>query len=254
MREMAAKYWRWSAPVLVTTLAAGTLFAVLGPFGSDRLGWPAVWLLWAGLMFAGSLAAVGAVGLVQRFKAYLPVWAWILAVAALISVAMTVLLLAIEGVSGGALQFGQFPVKFFHVFVVSAAIVTVAHFVEARRQESARDSAFDDAAAKAAAATFWKRVPAKIAGGELYAVSAEDHYLRVHTSRGDDLILMRLQDAIGELVSLDGIRVHRSWWVARSGVRRVKRDGDKLTLVLLNGVEVPVARANNRALREAGWL
>jgi hypothetical protein len=36
--------------------------------------------------------------------------------------------------------------------------------------------------------------------------------------------------------------------------RWVKREGEKLTLVLRNGVELPVAKANNRALREAGWV
>lgn len=251
MREMAAKYWRWSAPLLATTLVAGTFFAVLGPFGSDRLGWPAVWLVWTGLMFAGSVAAGGAVALVERFKADLPMWAWVLTVAGLISLAMTSLLVAIEASSGGSVQFGTFPLKFFHVFVISAAIVTVAHFVEVRREASRQARA---TVPGTSAQNFMSRIPAKLAGGELYAVSAEDHYLRVHTSRGDGLILMRLSDALRELVSTDGTQVHRSWWVARAGIERVTRHGDKLTLVLRNGVEVPVARANNRALKREGWL
>jgi hypothetical protein len=248
MREMAAKYWRWSAPLLVTTFVAGTFFAILGPFGAHRLGWPTVWLVWTGLIFAGSVAAGGAVLIVERFKADLPVWAWLLCVAALISVAVTCVLVLIEAASGDGVQFGLFPVKFFNVFVISAAIVTVARLVEAQREVSATE------ARPAAPPSFLRRIPAKVAGGDLYAVSAADHYLRVHTSRGDDLILMRLSDALEELEAMDGMRVHRSWWVARTGVERVKRDGDKLTIVLRNGADVPVARANNRALRRAGWV
>lgn len=249
MRELAAKYWRWSAPLLATTLVAGTFFAVLGPFGSHNLGWPAVWLVWTGLVFAGSLSAGGAVAVVERFKADLPPWAWILCVSALISVPVTSVLFAIEAASGGGVQFGLFPLTFFHVFVISAAIVTVSRLIEPRREAPATDQV----AAVAAAPSFLKRIPAKLVGGDLYAVSAEDHYLRIHTSRGNDLILLRFSDALSELEAMDGMRVHRSWWVARAGVERVRRDGDKLVLLLRNGAEVPVARANNRALKQAGW-
>ena len=37
-------------------------------------------------------------------------------------------------------------------------------------------------------------------------MEAEDHYLRLHTSKGQDLILMRLSDAIAELEGIEGAR------------------------------------------------
>ena len=64
---------------------------------------------------------------------------------------------------------------------------------------------------------------------------------------------MRLSDAIGELAPLEGLRVHRSWWIARTGVERVRRDGDKLIVLLRNGEEAPVSRTKARALKDAGW-
>ncbi|MFX8624480.1 LytTR family DNA-binding domain-containing protein, partial [Acinetobacter baumannii] len=70
---------------------------------------------------------------------------------------------------------------------------------------------------------FLERLPLKLRGAEIYAVEAEDHYLRLHTSRGSDLILMRLSDAIVELEGLEGARTHRSWWVAKGAVRDAKR-------------------------------
>jgi DNA-binding LytR/AlgR family response regulator len=88
----------------------------------------------------------------------------------------------------------------------------------------------------------------------LYAVSSEDHYLRLHTSKGSDLILMRLSDAIIELEGLEGAQTHRSWWVAKEAVESTRRDGDKVVLLLKGGAEAPVSRPNMRPLREAGWF
>jgi DNA-binding LytR/AlgR family response regulator len=103
-------------------------------------------------------------------------------------------------------------------------------------------------------ARFLERLPAKLRGAVLYAVSAEDHYLRLHTSKGSDLILMRLADAIGELEGLEGAQTHRSWWVAREAVESARREGERIVLVLKGGTEAPVSRPNLRPLREAGWF
>jgi DNA-binding LytR/AlgR family response regulator len=91
-------------------------------------------------------------------------------------------------------------------------------------------------------------------GASIHAVSAEDHYLRLHTSKGSDLILMRLADAIMELEGLEGAQVHRSWWVARDAVKDVRRDGARVSLLLPDGGEAPVSRPNVKALRDAGWI
>jgi hypothetical protein len=119
-----------------------------------------------------------------------------------------------------------------------------------------RPEAIETHAAPAAASPpkFLARMPAKLAGAELWAVEAEDHYLRLRTSLGQDLILMRLSDAIGELEGIEGARTHRSWWVAKAAVRGVERDDGRATLVLPDGAEAPVSRAYARVLRTAGWF
>lgn len=90
--------------------------------------------------------------------------------------------------------------------------------------------------------------------GALLALAAEDHYLRVYTDRGEDLILRRFGDALADTAGLDGAQVHRGWWVARNAVAGHEREGDRPILILTNGVRVPVSRTYARAAREAGLL
>ena len=101
---------------------------------------------------------------------------------------------------------------------------------------------------------FLDRMPDKLRGGEIYAVEAQDHYLRLHTSRGQDLILMRLADALGELEGLEGAQVHRSWWVAKTAIAQAARGNGRATITLKNGAVARVSRTYARALREAGWI
>lgn len=101
---------------------------------------------------------------------------------------------------------------------------------------------------------FLQRLPLRLRGAEVWAVSAEDHYLRLHTSRGEDLILMRMADAVAELEGIEGARVHRSWWVARDAVTEVRRDNGRAALKLKGGAEAPVSRSYARALRDKRWF
>ncbi|HET9159080.1 MAG TPA: LytTR family DNA-binding domain-containing protein [Caulobacteraceae bacterium] len=101
---------------------------------------------------------------------------------------------------------------------------------------------------------FLERLPAKLRGGQVWAVEAEDHYLRLHTSKGQDLILMRLADAVAELDGIEGMQVHRSWWVARDAVANIARGDGRAELTLQDGSKVPVSRTYARVLREKGWL
>ncbi|MBX3498214.1 MAG: LytTR family transcriptional regulator DNA-binding domain-containing protein [Alphaproteobacteria bacterium] len=71
--------------------------------------------------------------------------------------------------------------------------------------------------------------------------------MRIHTAIGSDLILLRLRDAVAEL------QVHRSWWVAHGAVQAANRDGQKLTLILRNGLEVPVSKSRREVVGAAGW-
>ncbi|MGZ5986520.1 MAG: LytTR family DNA-binding domain-containing protein [Caulobacteraceae bacterium] len=139
------------------------------------------------------------------------------------------------------------------VFLVSVIMTAINHLA-ADHAERRKAQITHAAPAGAAPPRFLERVPVKLRGGELYAVQAEDHYLRLHTSKGSDLILMRLADAIAELDGLEGAQTHRSWWVAKGAVTDARRSDGRGTLVLKNGVEAPVSRSYAGALRDAGWF
>ena len=106
----------------------------------------------------------------------------------------------------------------------------------------------------AATVRFLERLPLKLRGAEIWAVEAEDHYLRLHTSKGQDLILMRLADAVEELAGIEGTQVHRSWWVARDAIADARRGDGRATLVLKDGSEVPVSRTYAKIIRDLGWI
>jgi hypothetical protein len=148
---------------------------------------------------------------------------------------------------------GYFPA----VFLVSVIMTAINHLAadHAERREAQMASAITHAAPPGAGPPkFLERLPVKLRGGELYAVEAEDHYLRLHTSKGSDLILMRLADALIELDGLEGAQTHRSWWVAKAAVTDARRADGRGTLTLKNGVEAPVSRSYAGGLREAGWF
>ena len=97
------------------------------------------------------------------------------------------------------------------------------------------------------------RIPKRL-GEDVIALQAEDHYVRVHTALGSDLLLMRFADAVAEADGIDGLRVHRSWWVARNAVASARAEGRRATLTLKTGLDVPVTRDCVPKVRRAGWL
>lgn len=80
------------------------------------------------------------------------------------------------------------------------------------------------------------------------AVQAEDHYIRVHVDDGSSrLIYRRFVDALSELKDLDGMQVHRSFWVRRSAIANSINERGNLRLQLTSGIVVPVSH-KHRAL------
>lgn len=241
---------------VATVVAIGAFLSFTNPFGATgNLPWWAGFLYWTLLVgegwFGGTMIARAIEALIPGINLIVN---RVLATA-LVALVVAGTIILIQLAIAQPVPPSYWPTLYVLVLGISIGIAAVAWLVD-RAFADQRPGTVTHAAAGGATkpVRFMERLPGKLKGAVIYAVSSEDHYLRLHTSKGADLILMRLSDAMAELEGLEGAQTHRSWWVARDAVERVKRDGDKVTLVLKGGAEAPVSRPNVRALREAGWL
>ena len=97
---------------------------------------------------------------------------------------------------------------------------------------------------------FYQRLPGSL-GTDLISLQAQDHYVEVKTTLGSELILIRLSDAIKELEAVNGLQVHRSWWVTHKHIVEQKRLQNKLHLILSDGTAVPVSRTYSAGVKAA---
>lgn len=89
---------------------------------------------------------------------------------------------------------------------------------------------------------FYNRLPKKL-GRDIISLNAQDHYVEVKTTLGNELVLMRLSDAISELSDLEGFQTHRSWWVAKKHIISIQSNDSKKYLKLTDQTLVPVSRS-----------
>jgi len=98
-----------------------------------------------------------------------------------------------------------------------------------------------------------ERLPDELRDAEIYALQAEEHYTKIHTSKGNTLVLIRFSDAIADMEPQPGLRVHRSYWVSRDNVEQVSREGKRLLLDIEGGLQVPVSRTYRVSVMNAGF-
>ena len=229
---------------------AGVFLALIGALGSHQVPMLIRLAYWVGLCWAGAVVGTGVTQLIGREgRADSHPWLYGAATVVLITLPFTgVVWFVSETLFSRGLRLEVLPRYLLPVFIVTTGMTALNFLVQRRPIET-------HAAPKdAPAPRFLDRLPPKLRGAELYAVEAEDHYLRLHTARGQDLILMRLSDAIAELEGIEGAQTHRSWWVAKGAVEDARRGDGRAILFLKGGVEAPVSRAYAKALREAGWF
>ena len=226
--------------------AAGVFLALTNAFGATTDLWLRL-VYWVVLMIAAGLWAEVCMRTVRRLpgmEASLP--ARFVVSVLIIGLPLTLVVWAVTGwiFYGQAYGFDMLPGLVWRVLLITAGMTAIGMALE---QKTVTTEAGEGPP------RFFDRLPPRLRGAAIHAVQAEDHYLRIHTDRGSDLILMRLSDAVTELEGLEGAQTHRSWWVARDAVRDVKRGDGRATLTLEGGLAVPVSRRHARALRAAGW-
>jgi hypothetical protein len=232
---------------LAIALACGVLLALLGPFGSFAAPLPRRLLFWVALLLAGAVCEVLLRRALSRRPSLgsNPVVRW-----AFLTVAIGAPMALLSWGLGRTLFGAGAPAGF--LFFLWASLLITGAVTALMSVLNTPGPATEGAAGKAI--RLRERLPPQLRSAEIFAASSEDHYLRVHTSAGSSLILLRLSDAITELDGIEGAQVHRSWWVARTAITGARRDGRNLVLLLKGGIEAPVSRPNVAVLKETGWI
>jgi hypothetical protein len=251
-RELHAMF---TSPAMWTGLvAAGVILGLSGPFGTDEVLGPvprlAYWLVVSaiGFLLGSSVATFTADQLEARGSGKWPasIVAGLLAGCANLMALVVVNWLVFRlpwGTPGYLTVLGP------NVIVISL-VITLAAVAIGSQTRPAADTPAETAPQPP---RILDRLPLD-KRGPLIALSVQDHYVQVSTTKGNELILLRLSDAMAEVGDTPGLQVHRSHWVAIPAVKSTRRDGARAILTMANGMDIPVSRTYLPAIKEAGLL
>lgn len=239
----------WTSPLFTSFYAAialGIFLGFAGPFGSfQSLAAPQRYAYWFALVATGYGLAIATLQVLRPAAAFarLPKLAAIIVLGLISTLPMMfVVAWTLELIFGRSTPPGQLVSLYLSVAAVQLVIAGIAAwpFLPPHSLAPAAEELNTD--------QFFERVPDRL-GRELLALESQDHYLLVHTRRGSTLIHMRLSEAMQILPAQLGFQAHRRWWVARSEVAGLRRDGQQTLIELTGGLTVPVGRTFLAAVR-----
>ncbi|MDQ8029610.1 MAG: LytTR family DNA-binding domain-containing protein [Brevundimonas sp.] len=242
---------RWALD-LGLLAAIGLMMGFLAPFASDQAPVVGRYAHWMVVMVGCGLIGVWLDRVLSRRVGAL--WRRTLVVSVVMTPPSALLVMA----SGRLLAGGRFTGPIYldllwQVWPVCLAVMAVRAVVWRRAPVKVETRTVIAAPLPDAEAAFRRRLSAKRRGARLIAVEAHDHYLKVHTDAGEELITLRFADALTELAGAYGWRVHRSWWVAAEAVESARWRRGVGELTLAGGLTAPVSRTYRAVLKEAGW-
>ncbi|GAA6207117.1 LytTR family DNA-binding domain-containing protein [Cognatishimia sp. WU-CL00825] len=260
-REMQLMFH--SRIVWTCLLATGVILGLAGPFGTEAV-MPIVPRLFywvgsaTGFFFLGSYVGTAASALFKNWG--LGFWPATFAAGAMAGLAIFAALLLLNvALFDVSLSCLSCTLTLGANVVGISMIITVA-FVQIRRHFEAAQIPVADtgtslartqASSQTPEPSLMRRLPFEKRGA-LISMSVSDHYVEVVTVKGQELLLMRLSDAMGEVGDTNGMQVHRSHWVALDQISAARRDGAKAVLSMSDGRDIPASRTYVAALKEAG--
>ena len=218
--------------------------AVLAPLGTDQFSLLGRFSYWIGLCLAGGIGAGAVQYGLSRMGQKPSRWPLALAQSFGASAAVSLFIFQIHATP----NLFSVASTLFYIWVIAMTISAVGAI------QTKRDTTAASAQTQELPPALMSRLKPALRRADIYALEAQDHYVRVITSGGEDLLLMRLSDAIAETAPLKGLSPHRSWWVAEDGVAEVSRRGGKAVIALKNSAEVPVSRSRLTTLKAQSWL
>lgn len=254
-------------------MIAAAVLAYLGAMGTQPAPFGQRLAYWAAVILPGSLLGLAVTALVRSWGGLAAHrWAEAALVALLISIPHCFVVIVVSALFFGIGLITPIVVlEFWLAVLLIAAVLTAINYLATGHQlagaaivvvpqpapepapaPTSREAPVTDRSALPPLLA--EKLPHRLRAGRLIAIEAEDHYLRVHTDLGSDLVLMRMADACALLDESAGARVHRSWWVARDAVQAVRQQAGRMELALPGDTVAPVSRAMQPVLRSEGWL
>lgn len=234
-------------------IAIGLLMGFLGPFSSERVPVVERYIYWMICMVGGGLIGIVADELLSRRIA--GTWTRVAAASVTMTPVVTLFVLATQFLLvGGPFGLSGYWQLLWQVWPILASVMVIRALVWKRSPARVETRTVIAPPLPEAEAVFRQRLSAKRRGARLIAIEAHDHYLKVHTDAGEELIAMRFADALEELARAHGWRVHRSWWVAADAVQGVRWRRGAGEIRLVDGMTAPVSRTHGPVLKEAGWF
>lgn len=239
------------------TMGIGGLF--LGFVGATDSYQYALWLrlvFWLGLCAVAGIIAITIEAAFVHFGLRTKnsvIWWFALTSGLAIAMVPVIFLLNSTGASS---PIADLPMFTFNSFAISGALTALRLVVGAMFPDPAVKPMDNIKVVEASAAqppAILARLEQALQSGRLLALKSEGHYLKVYTDQGAELVLIRLKDAITETAPVEGMQVHRSWWVAREAVLDRRNIDGRLELGIDEEVWVPVSRSYRAAWKAAGW-
>lgn len=250
---VSASQGRRIAADLLLLTAFALFIGALGPYGSNAI--PAVrkHLYWLACIVGGGIIGI----LIDEAwgRRLDPQWKRLLLVSLAMTPPVTLLVMLLNGwLNGTPAGLKHLQHLLWQVFVISLPVMTFRMLVWRRPEPVIEVRTLVEPPLPEAEQVFRRRLPAPLRRARLIAIEAYDHYLKVHTDAGTELVTMRLADAVAELAGAHGCQVHRSWWIAGDAIEAVrwKRGGGEA--VLAGGLTAPVSRTYAPLLKQAGWF
>ena len=184
------------------SLTAGVLLSILAPYHTGLLSFGSRLAYWTVLCFFGGLGAGIFLPLTKRMNWNFGLFGQIIGQSVSSSILVFAMLFGSNAYKANKIELAGALPLFFFVWVIAITITTIAHLTDRATDPSLVH--------QERRAEIYERLKPKLRNSKIYALMAEDHYVRVITSAGEDLILMRLSDAIKETGDLKGLSVHRS--------------------------------------------
>lgn len=241
--------WKRLSLDLLLLASVALVMTQLGPYGTGETPQPLRTAYWVMAVFGSGLAGIytgqAIAGRVRRL------WPRVAIVSLLITPPVTLYIYALNAwMLDLPRRWWLLPQLAWQVLVVMVVLMAVRGLLW-RRVVETRTIVMPPL--PEAERAFRMRLSAKRRTATLIALQAEDHYVRVHTDSGSELVPMRFAEAMEELSQAYGYRLHRSWWVAAEAIEHVRwtRGGGEARLV--GGIVAPVSRTHAGALKAAGW-